>query len=202
VPTKVGEYNFKDMIEGFNSYLERDELTIDRQDLLDNIKSLEKLSKENQKIDVFLEFVKTYNKMVECFSAIAPSWILELDKLDYKLTGPAFGTTSFSIFSKSQVMTGFGCAIGKLIDQKAVSNFQDIETNLGKLTLGTDVTETLNDLIIRLDKIRLNAKKIGNDQRMFFHYFFRELFDNRGDAFLSIQNAIAEAYKTYERKTQ
>lgn len=202
VPANVGEYNFKDMIEGFNSYLERDELTIDRQDLLDNIKSLEKLSKENQKVDVFLDFVKTYNKMVERFAAIAPDWQLEIDKLDYALTGPAFGTTSFLIFSKSQVMTGFGCAIGKLIDQKAVNKFQDIDNNLDALKFDSDVTETLNDLIIRLDKIRLNAKKIGNDQRMFFHYFFRELFDSRGEAFLKIQTAISEAYKTYERKTQ
>src|SRR5690606_16226176 len=36
----INQYNFKDIVEGFNSYLDRDYLTIDRFDILDNIKSL------------------------------------------------------------------------------------------------------------------------------------------------------------------
>ena len=55
-PSKVGEYKFRDIIEGFTSYLDRDYLTIERTDILDNIKSLEKLAVENRGSDLFLDF--------------------------------------------------------------------------------------------------------------------------------------------------
>ena len=41
--TSFGELNFRETIEGFNSYLDRNELPLDRSDLLENIKSLENL---------------------------------------------------------------------------------------------------------------------------------------------------------------
>lgn len=45
--TGVQQYNFKEIVEGFNAYLDRDELPIDKADILENISSLEKLSREN-----------------------------------------------------------------------------------------------------------------------------------------------------------
>lgn len=41
------EFIFKNAIEGFNSYMNRNELPLDRQDILDNVKMLEKMSEEN-----------------------------------------------------------------------------------------------------------------------------------------------------------
>ena len=37
--------------------------------------------------------------------------------------------------------------------------------------------------------------------RMFFHFFFRELFNPKGDAFLNFNASVDEAYRQYERKT-
>ena len=43
-------FPFKNVIDGFNSYMNRSELPIDRQDLLDNIRMLEKMSVESNSI--------------------------------------------------------------------------------------------------------------------------------------------------------
>lgn len=200
-PNAESEYKFRDIIEGFTSYLDRDYLTIDRTDILDNIKSLEKLAAENKGSDLFLEFLKTYDSFVKKMNSIGSSWVFEEAGLEQKLTGQPFARTALKVFNKSQVMTGFGSALGKLIDFGAIKTTSEVSEMINKLS-GDNIEDILNTLIIRLDSIRIVAKKIGNDQRMFFHFFFRELFDNKSDGYLNIENAINEAFKQYERKTK
>lgn len=200
-PSDVGEYKFRDIIEGFTSYLDRDYLTIERTDILDNIKSLEKLAVENQGSDLFLDFLKTYDTFVRKMNSIGIKWTFDESGLEQKLNGQPFAKTTLKIFNKSQVMTGFGSALGKLIDFGAIKNTSDVLEMISKLSTN-DIHETLNTLVVKLDGIRIVAKKIGNDQRMFFHFFFRELFDNKSDGYLKLENAISEAFKQYERKTK
>ncbi|EJH6912205.1 hypothetical protein ND369_005049, partial [Escherichia coli] len=57
VARRANEYNFKDVVEGFNSYITRDELPLDRTDLLENISSMEKLSKENNNTEIFEDYL-------------------------------------------------------------------------------------------------------------------------------------------------
>lgn len=200
-PNEEGVYKFRDIIEGFTSYLDRDYLTIDRTDILDNIKSLEKLAGENKGSDLFLEFLKTYNNFVKKMNLIGSSWEFDETGLEQKLNGQPFARTALRIFNKSQVMTGFGSALGKLMDFDAIKNTLEVQEMIDKLS-SENIDHILNTLIIRLDSIRVVAKKIGNDQRMFFHFFFRELFDNKSDGYLNIENSINEAFKQYERKTK
>lgn len=200
-PNQVGEYKFRDIIEGFTSYLDRDYLTIDRNDILDNIKSLEKLAGENKDSDLFVEFTKTYDSFVKKMQNIGADWSFNAEALDQKLTGQPFASSALKIFNKSQVMTGFGSALGKLLDNKAIEKTSDVLEIINGLN-SNNIDSDLNNLIIRLDSIRVTAKKIGNDQRMFFHLFFRELFDKKSDGYLSIERSINEAYKEYERKTK
>tara|TARA_R110000751_G_scaffold133929_1_gene236340 strand:+ start:289 stop:1404 length:1116 start_codon:yes stop_codon:yes gene_type:complete len=197
-PQKEGEYKFKDIIEGFNSYIDRDYLTIDRNDILENIKTLEKLSKENQETDLFKEFLFTYNDLVSELNKKSNNWECG-EELD--LSGQPFGKNAQKIFTKSQVMTGLGSAIGKLVDFKSINEIKDIDKLLPEITVD-NTEDTFNNLIIKLDKIRTVAKKIGNDQRMFFHFLFRELFNKKGEAYLNFSKAIDEAYLTYQSKTQ
>lgn len=198
-PQNIGEFKFKDVIEGFDSYLERDELPIDRGDLLDNIKSLEKLSKENNQLDLFSTFLEAYNNFIIKVDEISPNWTFEKNEVSYSMSGSAFGRNVVGIFSKSQALTGFGSAIGKLIDFGIITSFQDISSEIPTITLGDD--DGLDQLIINLDRIKVNSKKIGNDQRLFFHFFFRELFNKSGDSYLSLKDSVREAYKSFERKT-
>lgn len=200
-PNKLGEYRFRDIIEGFTSYLERDYLTIDRVDILDNIKSLEKLATENQGNDLFIEFLTAYDKFVKRIDEIGKLWLFNEEELDTKLSGQPFAKNAMKIFNRSQVMTGFGSAVGKLLDFKAINKVSDLNPLIEQLN-SKNINNDLNTLIIKLDNIRVIAKKIGNDQRLFFHFFFRELFDIKSDGYLNIEGAINEAYKQYERKTQ
>ena len=200
-PNKLGEYKFRDIIEGFTSYLERDYLTIDRVDILDNIRSLEKLADENQETDLFLDFLTTYNNFVSKMVELGNGWEFNSEDLDSKLSGQPFAKNSLKIFNKSQVMTGFGSAMGKLSDFNAIEKVSDLN-NLISILKSDNIENDLNTIIIKLDSIRVIAKKIGNDQRLFFHFFFRELFDKKSDSYLNIATSINEAYKQYERKTQ
>lgn len=194
-PTELGEYKFRDIIEGFTSFIERDYLTLDRSDILDNIKSLENLAVMDQRDDLFNNFIHTYNALVVKMNEMANEWFFDSDTY---MASKAYGNNIISIFNKSQTMTGFGSAIGKLIDFKDYSSLMEI---VEKISLINSVDGGLNNLIIKLDRIRTVAKKIGNDQRMFFHFFFRELFSPRGDAFLDFNASVEEAYRQYERKT-
>ncbi len=126
-PRNIGEYKFKEVIEGFNSYIDRDYLTIDRSDILENIKTLEKLSKENQERDLFKDFLLIYHKVVTTIIEKSNNWKYS-DTLE--LSGQPFGNNAHKIFTKSQVMTGFGSAVGKLIDFEIINNLYDLDTGL------------------------------------------------------------------------
>jgi len=200
-PSNPGEYKFKDIIDGFTSYLERDYLTIERTDILDNIRSLEKLATANKESDLFVIFTKTYDHFVKKIVELGVTWNYQEENFSPKLTGYPFARTTIKIFNKSQTMTGFGSAIGKLLDFKAIKNIEELDQMIDNIKT-SDIDKDLNQIIIKLDNIRNIAKKIGNDQRMLFHFFFRELFDSKSDGYLNIAGSIGEAYKQYERKTQ
>lgn len=196
----VGEYNFKDVIDGFTSYLERDYLTIERTDILDNIKSLEKLSVENQGNDLFADFVLAYDAMAKKMVELSNGWVFDgsMERIDYSMTGAPFAKQALKIFNRSQVMTGFGSAIGRLIDHKVIDSASAVKELVSRLT--SSGAKDFDNLIIKLDRIRLVSKKVGNDQRMFFHFFFRELFDKTSDGAFSVGASVDEAYRHYDRK--
>jgi len=200
VPKKIGEYKFKDIIEGFNSYIDRDYLTIDRNDILENIKTLEKLSKEKQDRDLFKDYLVLYHKLVQTIIEKSKGWEYNNDELS--LSGQPFGKNAYKILTKSQVMTGFGSAIGKLVDFGAINSLYDINDLIEKIIIGEPINNTYKNLLLKLDEIRTIAKKIGNDQRMFFHFLFRELFNKKGDAYLNLNQAIDEAFSIYISRTQ
>lgn len=197
-----GEYIFKEAIEGFNSYINRDELALDKQDILQNIESLDNLSKEDQEIELFEEFIKSFHAFYLKFIKISDDWVFEEADFDKKLNKSPFGKEPKKLIKRSQVITGFGAAIGKLFDQKSLTTFNQLNEIIEKISFENDSRESLNEIVRKLDEISNWSKKIGNDQRMFFMFFFKELLDMRSDAFVNIDKAIEEAFKMYERKTK
>lgn len=194
------EYSFKEIVEGFNSYLNRDYLPMNRNSILDNIESLEKLSMENQDTDLFLDYLNAFDGLVKALVKKSEGWQLN-PNADLSISSSPFGKDAEGLFKKSQLMTGFGSAVGKLVDHGVINGFNDLTHQYDKINLG-DVDQSFNNYIQKLDLLGNMAKKIGNDQRMFFHYFFRELFDRKGDAYLNFNYSVEEAYRTYIRKTQ
>lgn len=199
-PAVIGEYKFKDVIDGFKSYMERNELPIERLDLLENIKGLEKLSKENQESDLFKDFINSYNKFVRKVNTISNCWEYNNKENPERLTGQAFGKDVLKIFNKSMSLAGYGAAIGKLKDYDLINSFEEVERLVENIKFN-NVEKALANLLKILDDIRVRAPKIGNAQRMYFQYFFRELFNSKGDSFLVIDNAIDNAYQKYLSQT-
>ena len=139
----ISSYNFKEVVEGFNCYLERNELPIERVDLLENIKSLEKLSLENSSTDLFRDYVSTYNKFTIMVNSLTKDATIEPDisEEDHdraKERGSVWGKTGVQLFKKQQALAGFGAAVGKLKDHRIIIGFTDIERIIDQLTIGVD----------------------------------------------------------------
>jgi hypothetical protein len=197
-PSTLGEYSFKSMVEGFNSYIERNELPIDRFDLFESIKTLENLSKEAASSDLFPEFATTYHSFVKKLHDSCPGYEVTEELLEtLKIKGMPFGKDIRRIFSKSQAMTGFGAAIGKLIDKKEANSLDQIKQSINEME-PENIANEIGQLLQRLEQIRLKSKKIGNSQRLYFHFFFRQLFTPNGDAYIKVGAAAEAAYQRYE----
>ena len=195
-PNKLGEYTFRSVIEGFNAYLERNELPLERTDILENIKSLEKLSGENQDANLFEDIVRSYDRFVKRVAEMTDG--KEFTSEEAGITGQVFGKDARRVFTKSQAITGFGSAMGKLKDFGAISGFEDLTPLIPELKSAETPQHSLLALLRTLDRIRLTSKKIGNSQRLYFHFFFRELFNKGSDSFLDLDKAVSNAYQKYQ----
>lgn len=196
-PRKLGEYRFRDLVDGFTSYLERDYLSLERVDILNSIKSLQELTKEDPKAEIFDVFVGLYHGMVKKINEQAVNWSPDKEELGVERV---FASNVVNIFNKSQSLTGFGAAVGKLIDKNITENIETLKTEVEQNDFD-EVQSGLNLLIIKMDIVRNNAKKIGNDQRLFFFHFYRGLLSKGGDAYLNITVAVEYAFNQYERET-
>jgi hypothetical protein len=194
--TNINQYNFRDVVEGFNSYLDRDELPIERTDLLENIRSLEKLANENQDTDLFVDYLKSWHAFITKMHELCGD--TEVTPEFCEETGTPFGANVIQVFKKAQAMSGFGAAIGKLRDFKVINrSFDDVEKILQGIVINDSVEflETINRSLLW---IKANAKKIGNAQRTFFHYFFRGIFNREDDSYQKPSIAAETALRKYQ----
>ena len=192
------EFIFKNVIEGFNSYMNRSELPVDRQDLLDNVEMLENLSSENIKKDLFENFLALYTKFFKKLRDKNGDYALtEEDRQNYEISNTPFGKNVSKVFSSSQAMTGFGAALGKMKDLEVIKDFYDVEESISKISDDKSDIKWFLELLKRFDDIKTNSKKIGNAQRMFMHYFFRELFNKDSDSYLNLMESVKNGYKKY-----
>lgn len=195
---KLGNYKFRDIVEGYTSFLMEDFLLLDRIDILNNIKELENLSNvgEDEK-DQFCEFVKTYNNIVKFMNDNEGDFQTKLMSCieERKDTNPFqfFGNNVINIFNKSQAITGFGYAMSKLINRGDIKNISNANTIIQNINLAS-ISEGLMHVLLDLEKIRDYAKKIGNDQRYYFARFFQYLFDSD----LETQDILKASEKTWE----
>ena len=190
-PKSIGQYKFRDVIEGFTSYIECDYLTLDRQDLLDQVKTLTKLRNETEGVELFTKYIDTYHKFVVKMNYFFPNKIEDI-------CVSQFGSSVIEIFNKSQSLTGFGAAVGIMQEKGIINGFEIIQEYITKL-YDENIKDGLETLLTNLDEIRRKAKKIGNDQRLYFHYLYRKLFDPEKDSFLDFSKSAIAAYKEYQR---
>lgn len=190
-----GEYKFNYAVEGFNAYLERNELPILKADVIENIKSLEKLSKENQNNELFSNFITTWDKFVQKMSELSNDIEFDSENCDIEKT---FAKSTTHFLYKNQAISGFGASIGKLIDFDVIKDFEEIGSLIDKLVIKIDIQEYFCELNKKFSWIELNSKKIGNAQRMFFQYYFRDLFNKDTESYLNLYIALDTAFKKYK----
>lgn len=197
-PKGLGQYNFRDVVEGFTSYIEENYLTLDRIDILDNVRDLERLAKVTKEDNPFDDFLATYHhfvcKMNECYGGV-------LNTEEMGLHSNPYAQTAIGIFNKSQSMTGFGNAVSSLKSLGVICSFNDVITAIDAIDSST-VEDGLYKILQYLDSLRDIAKKIGNDQRLYFYRFFRRLFDKEGGEYGNVVSAAKKANNDYLRETR
>lgn len=190
------EFVFKNVIDGFNSYMNRNELPIDRQELLENIQMLENMSNEDVTNDIFEEFLGIYVKVFNKLCNVSNNYYLTDEDRDmYEIGDSPFGKSVRKVFSTSQAMTGFGAAIGRMKDNGLIKDIDEIDTMLEDISCVNN--EWFLEMLVKFDKIKQSSKKIGNGQRMFIQYFFRELFNKDSDSYLNLYAAVNNGYQKY-----
>lgn len=190
------EFVFKNVIDGFNSYMNRNELPIDRQELLENIQMLENMSNEDVTNDIFEEFLGIYVKVFNKLCNVSNNYYLTDEDRDmYEISDSPFGKSVRKVFSTSQAMTGFGAAIGRMKDNRLIKDIYEIDTMLENISCVNN--EWFLEMLVKFDKIKQSSKKIGNGQRMFIQYFFRELFNKDSDSYLNLYAAVNNGYQKY-----
>ena len=166
--------------------------------LLDNVEMLENLSYENIKKDLFENFLALYTKFFKKLRDKNGDYVLtEEDRQNYEISNTPFGNNVSKVFSSSQAMTGFGAALGKMKDLEVIKDFYDVEESISKISDDKSDIKWFLELLKRFDDIKTNSKKIGNAQRMFMHYFFRELFNKDSDSYLNLMESVKNGYKKY-----
>lgn len=194
---QASEYNFRDMIDGFNSYLERSESPLDRGDLLDNISSLENLAKENQSKDIFTSYVIAWDlfvKKIDGFSMAYPLDDTEGEEDVDDSPNRLWATNGMQAFKRPQAMCGFGAAIGLLRDDDPDFSFDNLP--IEKIVVGA---ESDDFMVLMNDSIRLineRAKRIGNAQRLYFRQLFKMLFWKDSGCYLNLSKSADEAFKS------
>lgn len=195
------EFVFKNTIDGFNSYMNRSALPMDRQEMLENIKMLENMSSENISGDIFKLFLESYIKIFDVLCDLTQNCCVDQERLDeYEITGSPFAKKASKAFSTSQAMTGYGSAIGIMKDKGLLSDFSSLDhiiRDIQECYFDED-GEWFMEFLKRMDMIRSQSKKIGNAQRMYLQYFFRELFNKESDSYANLLLATENAYRKYD----
>lgn len=199
IDLSTNEFSFKTILDGFNSYLEKNEALIDRTEILDNIKSMDVLKESDLDQDLFNDFLRMYKQLLDHLDTVTGSWQYSEqghEEPSLRLNSNPFGNSVLDIFKKSQVITGFGAALGFLTGNKNME-FGQIGQSIADIKAEEDDWNTaLRQLLKQLDFIKEKSKKIGNDQRFFFKHFFRGLFNPDADSYMSFNQAAEHAYNT------
>ncbi len=157
---------------------------------------LENLSHENTEMDVFKDFICSYVWFMEQLERF-----VNPDELDFEESGfsrDPFGENIVKVFNTSQALTGFGAAIGRLKDFGKLESLEKFYLLPDRMESGSvEQNDWFIELLLGLDKVNKESKKIGNGQRMLFQYFFRELFNPESDSYLNLYLSAKNSYQKY-----
>lgn len=200
------EYKFKEIIDGYYSYIEGKEVPLPRADILDNIQTLKELERTDEQKEDFKVFFEFYHKLMQKIIELSEGYTYKPEDhsiSEFMLTGQPFGKKALLFFKKSQPLTGLGAAL------YFVKKFRDLPINkvmskIDNISLSDQRSgkETFRLLNKQFDFIRNKSKKIGNDQRYFFKILFKTLFDPESEAYLIFDKSQDRAFKRIRERLE
>lgn len=197
-PNDIGEYKFRDVVEGFTSFLQKDYLTLDRREILENARDLERIASFATDKNLFYNFVDVYHHFVYKMNSLDNYERIELDLEERcKLSAAPYANSFVKLFNKSQSLTGFGCALADLKDKGCLCDLVDLHSDIECIN-PIDMHEGFDAVIGILDWIRKNAKKIGNDQRKYFYHFFMCFFGAESVSRLKFKDSVDGAFEDFK----
>ena len=94
-------------------------------------------------------------------------------------------------------MTGFGAECQRLIHANKLASIDDLLPLIERIHFSRDVDNSMNELLIILDRIANKAKRIGDAQRAYFQFAFRHLLNPNSDCYLDLSGCWLAAEATY-----
>lgn len=196
----IDDYDFDDAIEGFNSFIDSDESAIDHMKLLSVIQRLDKLTNDDFQRDLFEQYIRLYNSFVHKFDQLTNHWYI--DNTKELGVSSVYGHNIPSFFNKSQTMSAFGAAIGEVLwdnKERGLGNIEDVVTDF---YFEEDPSSAMSQFLIKLDMVRMTAKKIGVAQRLFMKYFFQSLFTPNTECYKVVEKSIQNAVIKYSYESR
>lgn len=190
------DFSFKEILDGFNSYITGSELIKTKTDVLSNIRNIEKLGalRKNQE-DAFKNFVLIYHDFLEKVLAVSDKWEYNTEDVrgsSLEINNSPFGDSPIKVFKNSAALTGFAASLGGL-SRRGIS-IEKVRKIIQHLNI--DDTERFYYLMIkRLDMLSNEAKRIGDTRRTFFMNFFRALLTPDGIEVGQFEEAVERAYE-------
>lgn len=203
VENPLAEYNFKEVIEGYNSFIEGKEVPLLRADVLQNIETLSNLEKTDDEKEGFKAFLILYKTLLNKFETLFVGFQYDVDQAkgsEFEIQANPFGRTSVTVFGKSQSLTGLGAAL-YFLKKNRNRSFGEISRDIESLTV--EDNNDLSYLIKHFDYIRNRSKKVGNDQRYYFKIFYQSLFDAESEeTFKDFKKSIVKAYTRVQERLE
>lgn len=194
----LNSYDFDDAIEGFNSFINADESPIDKIEIREIVKRLEKITNDNYDKDIFEEFMRTYNIFVLRIDELTNSWTYQEQGGEKKRS--IYGRDIPHFFCKSQTISAFGAAIGFLFESEKLRSLDEVKQAIAKLALGETAVNCFDVLLVHLEEIRQRAPKIGVEQRYYLRLFFTELFSEDSETYLNVYSSADKSFTLYKDK--
>ena len=194
----LNSYDFDDAIEGFNSFINADESPIDKIEIREIVKRLEKITNDNYDKDVFEEFMRTYNIFVLRIDELTNSWTYQEQGGEKKRS--IYGRDIPHFFCKSQTISAFGADIGFLFESEKMRLLDEVKQAIAKLALGETAVNCFDVLLVHLEEIRQRAPKMGVEQRYYLRLFFTELFSIDSETYLNVYSSADKSFTLYKDK--
>lgn len=201
IKNPLKEYKFKDIIEGYNSFINGREVPIERGDILQNIETLNSLERTDADKEGFKNFLSFFHSLLQKLEKVC-SFQFDYNKIqgsEYDLSSNPFGKNTVQIFGKPQSLTGLGASL-RLIKKNRGLSLENLKHKIESIHLPEEMA--IYKLLLIFDHIKNKSKKVGNDQRFFFKILFNRLFDPEAESYLDLSLSIDEAYKRVEERLE